>query len=833
MREMSFRDDILPFVEKPGRYVGGEVNASRRRPSERTLNVVLAFPDTYEVGMSHVGLQILYGLLRENPAIVPERVFAPWPDMERRMRKKGLPLVSLESGTPLHRFDVVGFSLQYELSYTNVLAMLDLGGIPLFAKDRHGEVPLVIAGGPSAFNPLPTAPFVDAFVIGEGEEALLEITGLLGAMKGTKARRGEKLRRLGDIEGVYVPRFHGREKTIRKRVLANLAAWREPRKPVVPVIRTVHDRVTLEIARGCTRGCRFCQAGMVWRPVRERSAATILDMADAMIGATGGDEISLLSLSSGDYTAIGDLMGTLMDRCVREKVALALPSLRVETLTDRLIQEIRRVRKTSFTLAPEAGTRRLREVINKGNREEDLLKTASAVFDAGWRSLKLYFMMGLPTETREDLEGIADLAFKVLREGGFRRQVTVSLSTFVPKPHTPFQWARQLTTGEIRERQDFFRKRMGHRNVNLRWHDGSMSLLEGLLSRGDESLGALVHEVFRRGCRMDGWGEQFSFAPWESAMADLGIVPERLLDERDRDAPLPWDFVDAGVHRAFLAAEYEKALRGEETADCRTGPCTGCGACTKEIGIVLEKKHPGMPEDRSPSPAPVESRQDSRRYRVRFAKKTEGRFLSHLETAAALVRAFRKARVPFRFSEGYHPQPRISFTDATPVGMESFCEYAELSLRAPLAPGDVLAAVNDGLPAGLEVLSIEEAGPGTPSLGASIGGYVYFVDLTPALTLTPEETEGRIQEFMKKASVKTWKNRKGKNREQDLRAPVRLFTRNGPGNDLRMEMTFLEGGTRNPLDVVTHVFGLEEEAARAVRIVKEEALFSRREEGHV
>ncbi len=315
-------------------------------------------------------------------------------------------------------------------------------------------------------------------------------------------------------------------------------------------------------------------------------------------------------------------------------------------------------------------------------------------------------------------------------------------------------------------------------------------------------------------------------------MADLGIVPERLLDERDRDAPLPWDFVDAGVNRTFLLAEYEKALRGEGTADCRTGPCTGCGACTKEIGIVLEKKHPGMPEDRS-SPAPVESRQDSRRYRVRFAKKKAGRFLSHLESAAALVRAFRKAGVPFRFSEGYHPQPRISFTDATPVGMESFCEFAELSLRAPLTSGDVFTAVNDGLPEGLEVLSIEEAGPGTPSLGASIGGYVYLGDLGPALTLAPEETDGRIQEFMKKESVRTWKNRKGKNREQDLRTPVRLFTRNGPGNAIRIEMRFLEGGARNPLDIVVHVFGLEEEAARAVRIVKKEALFFRREEGHV
>jgi len=833
MKDKVCRNDMLPFVEKPGRYIGGEVNASRRRPTDRTLNMVLAFPDTYEVGMSHLGLQILYGLLREDPAVVPERAFAPWPDMERRMRREGSPLLSLESGTPLHRFDLVGFSLQYELSYTNVLAMLDLGRIPLFSKERGEEDPLVIAGGPSAFNPLPMAPFIDAFVIGEGEEALLEITALLGAMKEKKIRREERLLRLGEIEGVYVPRFHGREKRIRKRVLADLGAWTGPRDPVVPVIKTVHDRVTLEIARGCTRGCRFCQAGMVWRPVRERPAGTLLEMAGSMIESTGGDEISLLSLSSGDYSAIGDLMEALMDRSVRERVALALPSLRVETLTERLIHEIQRVRKTSFTLAPEAGTQRLRDVINKGNREEDLLKAAGTVFHAGWRSLKLYFMMGLPTETREDLEGIVDLAFKVLREGGFRRQVTVSLSTFVPKPHTPFQWSRQLSLEEIRERQDFFKKNIRHRNLNLKWHDGSMSLLEGLFSRGDERLAALVHEAFRKGCRMDGWSDVFSFAPWEKAMETLGMVPESFLGEIDRTAPLPWDFVQSGVDKAFLASEYEKALREEGTADCRTGPCSQCGACTKEIRLVLEKENPVLTAKEGP-PGGEEIREDPRRYRVRFAKRGNGRFLSHLETATALVRAFKRTGFSFRFSEGFHPQPRISFTNATPVGMESLCEFADLSLRQPLQPGQrLLDAVNAALPEGLDLLSVEEISSGTPSLGVWIGGYVYLVALPPAVALAPDDVDERIREFIGKESVMVRKNRKGKTREQDLRSPVHRFSRNGTGEVLEMEMRFRKGGAMNPLDIVAHVFGLEEESARAVRIVKKDPVLPGEGKTHV
>ncbi|MDD5168945.1 MAG: TIGR03960 family B12-binding radical SAM protein, partial [Syntrophales bacterium] len=402
----KLREEILASVEKPGRYIGGEINAVRKDHGSCRLSVALAFPDAYEVGMSHLGLQILYTILNREADIVAERVYAPWPDMERLMRSNGLPLSSLESGTPLSAFDLIGFSLQYELSFTNVLTMLDLGGVPLRRRDRREGDPIVIAGGPCAFNPAPMEMFIDAFVIGEGEEALMDVARTIMAAKRRTGRRQAMLQELAKIEGLFVPSVHTSADRIGKRIVKDLDTYAVPCSPLAPLMKTVHDRVTLEIARGCTRGCRFCQAGMVWRPVRERSPKLLQTMADAMLAATGQDELSLLSLSSGDYSGIEPLLSTLMDRYYSRRIALALPSLRVETLTQKLIDDIRRVRKTSFTLAPEAGTQRLRNAINKGNTEADLLDTAGRVFDAGWRAVKLYFMIGLPGETAEDIDGI-------------------------------------------------------------------------------------------------------------------------------------------------------------------------------------------------------------------------------------------------------------------------------------------------------------------------------------------------------------------------------------------------------------------------------------------
>ncbi|MDO8786250.1 MAG: TIGR03960 family B12-binding radical SAM protein, partial [Syntrophales bacterium] len=658
-------EEILLSVEKPSRYLGQEVNASRKDRQTCKLSFALTFPDTYEVGMSHLGLQILYAILNSLPSVAAERCYAPWPDMEQQMRKNKIPLSSLESRIPLGVFDIVGFSLQYELSYTNVLNMLDLSGIPLKRKDRREEHPIIIAGGPCAFNPAPMSDFIDIFVIGEGEEVILEIVHAVMEGKENGYKRQRIIAALAAIEGVYIPAVHTHGERIRKRIVPDLDRWCFPVRPVVPLMKIIHDRLNLEIARGCTRGCRFCQAGMVWRPVRERHPEVLLRMADEMLSRTGYDELSLLSLSSGDYSMIEPLLAALMDRYFERRVALALPSLRTETLTRNLIENIKRVRKTSFTLAPEAGTQRLRDVINKGNTEEDLLTTTGAVYEAGWKTVKLYFMLGLPGEGEEDLRGIVDLGYKVLRAGKNKKQVTISLSTFVPKPHTPFQWERQIGLEETLEKQGFFKKHT--RNLNVKRHDSRMSLLEGVLTRGDERLGRLIEKAFRLGCRFDGWGDQFRFDLWETAIRESGISIEGYLRQRDFSESLPWDMIDCGVKREFLIGENQKSLHGEPTADCRTGACHNCGVCDHDTirtitagspsaasgevygsDIAGEKKLQADPRcpacsghaDRTLSP-------EGKRFRIQFTKLGTSRFLSHLEVSGTLIRALNQSGLSF------------------------------------------------------------------------------------------------------------------------------------------------------------------------------------------
>jgi len=807
-------EEILPLVQKPGRYIGGEINATRKDRTACALTVALAFPDTYEIGMSHLGLQILYSILNDDRRIAAERVFAPWPDMEALMRERSIPLASLESGTPLCAFDIVGFSLQYELSYTNVLNMLDLGGIPLYAAQREEGAPLIIAGGPCAFNPRPMAPFFDAFAVGEGEEVIGEISRAVIGGKERGCPRSELLSLLAGIDGVWVPSLHGDEKRIKKRAVADLDDWRGPSRPIVPIVGTIHDRITLEVARGCTRGCRFCQAGMVWRPVRERSPGRLEEMAEEMLAATGHDELSLLSLSSGDYSCIEHLLTALMNRYYDSRVALALPSLRVETLTDTLINQIKRVRKTSFTLAPEAGTQRLRDVINKGNTEEALLATARKVFDAGWKSIKLYFMIGLPSETREDLEGIVDLAYKVLKEGQSRRQVTVSISTFVPKPFTPFQWYRQITIDETRQRQDFFKDRIRHKNLKLKWHDREMSFLEGLLARGDERMSDLVARAFRMGCRFDGWSDRFRFELWQRAIEESGIDAAGCLAARGVDDPLPWDIIDCGVDKTFLAEEYERSLDAQLTADCRSAECHACGVCADGLRMITTE---------APSAATSPRRRKASlpggavtRLRLRFAKRGKAALLSHLELSSALVRAIKISGFSFAFSEGFHPHPKISFPYALPVGIESLCEYADIQLRGWRgSPKAFVLAVNRSLPEGIELLGAEPISPHAASLSTLIEGFEYQIHL-PAVPSLAE----KIQAFLDADTVMISRSRKGTTVEKDIRPLVTALAFDAKKAVLSVSTRFDPSGGVKPLEILMQVTGRDDESARGIRIVK-------------
>ncbi|MCX7634291.1 MAG: TIGR03960 family B12-binding radical SAM protein [Syntrophales bacterium] len=824
---MTFQGIHVPLaVEKPARYTGGEVNAVHKDRRSCRLGVALAFPDIYEVGMSHLGLQILYALLNDLTDVCAERVYAPWPDMEDHLRRHGLPLVSLESGIPLREFDIVGFSLQYELSYTNVLTMLELGGIPLQSRDRRDTDPIVIAGGPCAFNPLPMSPFIDAFVIGEGEEVIGEIARsvLMGKQRG-RNREGI-LHDLSAREGIYVPSLHRGDQRIHRRVVADLNAWRTPLCPVVPLVKTIHDRVTLEIARGCSRGCRFCQAGMVWRPVRERDPSVLEEMAAAMVAATGHDEISLLSLSSGDYSGIEGLMSSLMERYYPRRIALALPSLRVETLTGPMIENIKKVRKTSFTLAPEAGTERLRRVINKGNTEAELLATLERVYDAGWRAVKLYFMIGLPTEGDGDMEGIADLALKSLAAAKGRGDVTVNLSTFVPKPHTPFQWERQIGTDEAQRRQDFFKKILRHRRINIKWHAPEMSLLEGVFARGDERLGTVIERAYRAGCRFDGWGEQLRFDHWQEAMKAAGIAPLTYLEARSLHMQLPWEFIDAGVRREFLREEAQRASLGSATPDCRYGPCSACGACDFQ---KVEPRIAAMPGGRI-SYRETPGRTEKKRYlalRICFRKTGPSRYLSHLDCATALFRAFCRAGITFRFTEGFHPHPKISFATATALGLESEGEYADMQIEDPEAPPAlIIDRVNAGLPAGMMITELVPLGEGSVPLGEALMGFVYNVSLPDDTTdRCWEEIKRRSEGFMAAAHFIITRENKGVRKETDIRPLVKNLTVDDHQRLVLIETSFSPRGTVRPHDVLTQVLGIGDDQLARVKIVKKRTLF--------
>ena len=586
---------LLARVEKPGRYLGNELGCVRKSPDAVALRVALAFPEVYEIAQSHPGLQILYDVLNRRGDVYAERVYSPWFDLEAVLRERRYPLVSLETYTPLNEFHIVGFSLQYELTYTNILAMLELGGIPLRAVERRAADPLVVAGGPCAFNPEPLAEFLDAVLLGDGEEAIGDICDVY--LRWDRRDRAALLSALARVRGVYVPALYaphyadsGRLVAVRplrsdlppvveKRVLHDLDTVPLADTHVVPNIRVVHGRPSLEVMRGCVKGCRFCQAGYIYRPLRERDPRRVLAQAERAAAATGTDELSLLSLSTGDYSCVNPVLTELMNSFTARRVAVSLPSTRVDALAPALLEQIRRVRKTGFTLAPEAGSQRLRDIIQKEYREEELIEAARQIFALGWRTLKLYFMIGLPGETADDILGIAALAAKVAAAGGRGCAVTASVSTFVPKPHTPFQWAAQIDVAETEARQSLLRRELSRRRIRFKWHDARTSYLEGVFSRGDRRLSALLLAAYRLGCRFDGWTEHCRFDLWERALAVTGVDPQVYLRRRYLDQALPWDHLGCGVTKQFLRRELAYAVEGRLTPDCSIERCTYCGAC--------------------------------------------------------------------------------------------------------------------------------------------------------------------------------------------------------------------------------------------------------------
>ncbi|XOF33348.1 MAG: TIGR03960 family B12-binding radical SAM protein [Candidatus Electrothrix sp. YB6] len=852
-------DSILPLVEKPGRYIGGELNSVRPDYSRGNLSFALVFPDLYEIGMSHQGLQILYHILNRQPGLAAERCFTPDTDMEEQLRRHGLPLFSLESRRPLAEFDAIGFTLPYELCYTNILTVLDLAGIPLRAAERGEDFPLIIGGGACALNPEPVADFFDLIVLGDGEEVILELAAVLRSVKEAGISRAEALQRFAEIPGVYVPSLfevqydedNGQRLTavrplkdgypaVSRRIVPELPPVELLIRPLVPFVKPVHDRLGVEIARGCTRSCRFCQAGMIYRPVRERSVEQIMELAEQGVQHSGFEELAMLSLSTGDYSCLPELLTGLMDRFADDHVSVGLPSMRVGTLTPEVIEQVKRVRKSGFTVAPEAGTDRLREVINKGITEEDLLTGCRDAFAAGWNVLKLYFMIGLPTETSEDIDGIIDLAIRTGKEGrGGRAQINVSVSTFVPKPHTPFQWHGQLSIAETTERLNYLKRKLPRRGFRLKWHEPYQSFLEGVFSRGDRRLSALIEAAWQDGARLDGWSDHFRLERWLTAAEQLGLDLDSYLRTREQDEVLPWDHLHTGVDRRFLRQEYEKALTRAYTPDCREHGCQQCGVCDfKTVRPVVQKKKdragqepPATTGSRAATGTPGRSKggqQTVFRYRVRYSRLEDGRFLGHLEMLQLIFRSLRRAGLPVLFSQGYNPSPKVSFSPALPVGMESEMEYFDLDLSRPLnRPTETAAQLNSHLPAFLTVQEILPVRKQTPRTEI-----IRYTCILPESADLDRAAVG-IQTFLAAEQFMIERQRKKKTQELDLKKLIsRLAPAGEESRELAVELVHPHGAAgTNPREVLEKVLGLSREQALLTRLVKRSARQPEPQEG--
>jgi radical SAM family uncharacterized protein/radical SAM-linked protein len=733
--DMDFKA-MFSSVERPYRYIGGEVGSRKSPLGDADVKICLVFPDTYEIGTSHIGLPILYHRLNSKAGVVAERAFCPWPDMEAYLEGNRIPLFSLESKRPLNEFDVVGLSLSYELTYTNVVTVLRCARIPTRAADRGNGDPVVIAGGPCAYNPRPVEAFFDAIVIGDGEDVALEIADAVADARRRGLPRTELLGLLSGISGVYVPSI-SKGGPIKRAIVADLDSVPLPASPIVPYAST-QMRLAVEVARGCTHGCRFCQAGFIYRPLRQRSEGCALRAVSSGLANTGHEEFSFLSLSLGDW---GPLEGALckVQSSSRMPVAASLPSLRVESMTDRITSALGTGRAGSFTLAPEAATERMRRLINKGNTDAELYQSVEEIFKEGWHAIKLYFMIGLPSETKGDIDGIVDVANKCLdigRRYHKRPDVTVSTSVFVPKAHTPFQWDAQVSPASAIEAERHLKARLRRPGLYYKWHNAHQSMLEGVFSRGGCELSDAIELAHRYGARLDGWDEHFRLEIWQRAFAELRIDPAGYLAERSEDYVFPWDSLGVGPDRRFLWEERKKAYDGIATGDCASGACAGCGLCDFE---TVKNRLAGPSVECAsaadiPAPAISPAALTPHRYRIRYAKRGLAAYLGGIETLDAMRFALRASGLPLSYTKGFRVRPKVASGPALSVGIESELEFVDIELYEAVGRDDIIRAMDGKLPEGMSVVGAEELCAGCPSIEDSVAAFEYEVaicDLPP------------------------------------------------------------------------------------------------------
>jgi radical SAM family uncharacterized protein/radical SAM-linked protein len=834
--------DLLGKVEKPSRYLGQEINAVHKDSADVILRAGLVFPDLYEVGMAHLGTRILYGLGNNLEGVQVERVFLPGKDLLALLNEKELPLPTLESRTPLRQCHILGFTLQSELTYTNILTILQAAGIPLNARDRSDNDPVILGGGPCAFNPEPLAEFFDLFYLGDGERQWTEMLSALKEQIQSGASRAKRINILKELPGVYCPRdfephyapdgtisrieLKGDRTTVGPSIIESLDVRLPAASFIVPFLPPIHDRINIEATRGCTRGCRFCHAGMVYRPTREREARSLLEAVEEALELTGYEDLALTSLSIGDYGPLDEVLEVVMDRYSQDRVSMSLPSMRIGGLTPSVAKQIQRVRRTGFTIAPEAGTERLRKVINKDFTDEEILQTAQWVFSHGWEAVKLYFMIGLPSETDEDLDGIIQLARTIAGEAPGKARVTVNISPFVPKAHTPFQWVAQDPEPDLKRKLDHLQKKLRGGKIQVRWGRTDQALLEGTLARGDRRIARVIEMAWRSGATMDGWEEHFDWRIWDEAFIQADLDPHWFAArERDTKEILPWDHISCGVSRDYLLSEFEKSLVAEITPDCRDAGCLACGVCTPEQINALPPLRSALAESDIQLPPRQETQEADRplrRIRIVFNKKGDLRFLGHLEMARMFERACRRARIPLSFTGGYSPKPRITFALSLPTGTEALAEWLDLELSEAWSPEEVMRKLNGQLPPGIRVVESWKVPVDVPALN----GRVRFMNYEALLPESGSDLDARIQDLMSRSSVPVVRLKKGKERTLDLKDY--LFSM-GSSDDRTLVFTIAlkgEEGSARPQEVLQALLGSDGDVLADVRLTRTSLTFS-------